>query len=235
MYAGKRFLAVIPARGGSKGVPRKNIRSLNGRPLLAYTVDQVTNVREIDLAVVSTEDPEIRLVAESQGMRVIDRPAMYATDDSPTEAALLHVLDALAEHGESDWDYIIVLEPTSPLRSAETIKKCITTIVQHDAPSLLTVRESRENVGAIENGYFHPLRTGAPRRRQERMPFYIESSTVYVCRVDYLRATRSLVADPWCACVVPDIEAVDINTSEDFLFAESLICKLLRSDHDKNS
>jgi CMP-N,N'-diacetyllegionaminic acid synthase len=226
MYAGKRFLAVIPARGGSKGVPRKNIRPLNGRPLLAYTVDQVADVLEIDLTVVSTEDSEIRTVAEGLGMRVIDRPAMYAADDSPTEAALLHVLDALAANGEAEWDYIIVLEPTSPLRSANTIRRCITTIVQHDAPSLLTVRESRENIGTIENGFFRPLRAGAPRRRQERMPFYVESSTVYVCRVDYLRATRSLVAEPWCACVVPDIEAVDINTPEDFVFAESLICKL---------
>lgn len=226
MYAGKRFLAVIPARGGSKGVPRKNIRPLNGRPLLAYTVDQVADVHEIDLAVVSTEDPEIRSVAESLGMRVIDRPAMYATDDSPTETALLHALDTLAEHGEPAWDYVIVLEPTSPLRSAETIRKCITAIVQHDAPSLLTVRESRENIGTIENGFFRPLRSGAPRRRQERIPFYIESSTVYVCRVDYLRATRSLVAEPWCAYVIPDIEAVDINTPEDFILAESLVCKL---------
>lgn len=192
---------------------------------MAYTVDQVVGVNEIDLVVVSTEDAEIRSVAEGLGIRVIDRPAMYAADDSPTEAALLQVLDALEAKGEAKWDYVIVLEPTSPLRSADTIRKCIAAIVQCNAPSLLTVRESRENIGTIESGYFRPLRPGAPRRRQERMPFYIESSTVYVCRVDYLRATRSLVAEPWCVCVVPDVEAVDINTLEDFTFAEYLISK----------
>lgn len=223
MYRGKRFLAVIPARGGSKGVPRKNIRPLNGRPLLAYTVDQTRGVAELDLTVVSTDDPEIRAAALETGVRVVDRPAALATDSSPTEAALRHALEALAAQGEPAFDYVVVLEPTSPLRSSETIRNSIQTIVDRGAASLLGVRETRENIGTLEHGCFRPLRTDAPRRRQDRKPFYIESSTIYACRVGYLMATGSLVAEDWCAYVVPDNESVDINTLEDFALAECLI------------
>lgn len=223
MYRGKRFLAVIPARGGSKGVPGKNVRPLGGRPLLAYTIDQVGAVPEIDLAVVSSDDPIIRAEASDRGMRVIDRPAALATDGAPTEAALLHALQSLAEDGEPSFDYVVVLEPTSPLRKPQTISGCIRTIVDRGARSLVTVRETRENIGTIEEGCFRPLRPGAPRRRQDREPFFVESSTVYVCRVDHLKATGTLAADDWCAYTVSGTEAVDINTLEDFALAECLM------------
>jgi CMP-N,N'-diacetyllegionaminic acid synthase len=136
---------------------------------------------------------------------------------------LEHVLQVLAQRNQPDYDYIMVLEPTSPLRSAETIRGCIRTIVERDAQSLLAVRETRENIGTIDDGYFRPLRPDAPRRRQDRKPFFVESSTVYICRADYLKATGTLVAKDWCAYVVPDIEAVDINTLEDFALAECLV------------
>lgn len=223
MYAGKRFLAVIPARGGSKDVPRKNVRPLAGRPLLAYTVDQAQAVPEIDLTVVSTDDSETRRIALDLGVQVINRPAALAADHSPTEPALLHAMDVLAEDSDFISEYVVVLEPTSPLRSAETIHNCIVTIVERRAQSLLTVRESRENIGTLEDGYFRPLRVDAPRRRQDRTPFFIESSTVYICDVSHLRAMGKLVAENWAAYVVPEVEAIDINTLEDFALAECLI------------
>jgi len=204
-------------------VPRKNIRPLNGRPLLAYTVDQARGVAELDLTVVSTEDPEIRAVALELGVRVIDRPVALATDSSPTEAALRHALETLSTQEEPAFDYVVVLEPTSPLRSSATIHNCVQTIVDRSAVSLLGVRETRENIGTLDHGFFRPLRTDAPRRRQDRKPFYIESSTVYVCRVEHLMTTGSLVTEDWCAYVVPDHESVDINTLEDFALAECLI------------
>lgn len=223
MYSGKRFLAVIPARGGSKGVPRKNIRLLAGRPLLAYTVDQARAVPQIDLTVVSTDDPEIGRIAFDLGVQVVDRPAVLSTDDSPTEPTLLHALDVVERESGFNSDYVVVLEPTSPLRSPETIYNCIVTIVERRAQSLLTVRESRENIGELEGGYFRPLRVDAPRRRQDRAPFFVESSTVYICRVNHLRATGTLVAKDWAAYVVPDVEAVDINSLEDFALAECVM------------
>lgn len=223
MYSGKHFLAIIPARGGSKALPLKNIRLLAGRPLLAYTIDQAKAVSDIDLTVVSTDHAEIRKIAVEMGVNVVERPHVLAVDDCPTELALLHALDTLAEEGTPTPDYVIVLEPTSPFRSAQTIRNCMGKIITERAPSLLTVRESKENVGTLVNGVFCPIRPGAPRRRQEREAFFIESSTVYICEVDHLRTTHSLVANNWAAYVIPDTEAIDINTLEDFRLAECLI------------
>jgi len=222
MLANKRFLVVIPARGGSKSVPRKNIRPLVGRPLLHYTLDQVRGVPEIDRAVVSTDDAEIAAVTRAGGGEVLDRPAHLATDSAPTEWALLHALDTLEADG-SAFDYVMVLEPTSPFRTPETIRRCMARIVESGAQSLMTVIETRANIGRLDKGFFRPLVAGAPRRRQDRKPFHVESSTVYIARVDFLRQTGSLVAGDWAAEVVPEAEAIDINTQQDFLVAEALM------------
>ncbi len=222
MIGRRRFLAVVPARGGSKSVPRKNIRPLAGRPLLLYTLDQIAAVPEIDRAVVSTDDAEIAAIVRDAGAAAIDRPAALATDDARTEAALIHAIETLEAAGER-FDYVMVLEPTSPLRSPATIRRCMERIVADDARSLMTVVETRANIGRLEDGRFRPLVPNAPRRRQDREPFFVESSTVYIARCDFLRRTGSLVAEDWRAVVVPEIEAVDINSETDFAVAEALM------------
>jgi len=226
-----RFLAVIPARGGSKSVPRKNIRPLNGRPLLAWTVDQVKNVPEIDLVIVSTDDEEITTVAKHENIDVIQRPSELATDTASTESALLHALDVLESEGHATFDYIIVLEPTSPLRKPETIQRCMRAIFEKNGKSLMTVIETKNNIGRRENGQFYPLNSGAPRRRQERKSFFIESSTVYIASVDYLKSTGSLVCENWLCEIVDDIEAIDINNEMDFIIAE----QFMKLDNTKSS
>jgi CMP-N,N'-diacetyllegionaminic acid synthase len=229
MINAKRFIAVIPARGGSKGVPRKNIKLLAGRPLIAYTIDQARSVAELDRVVVSTDDREIRATALALGAEVIDRPADLATAEARTEAALLHVLDAVAQRGEQ-FDYIVVLEPTSPFRSPDLIRESLRLITTADAESLLAVRAVHEITGTIDDGgYFRPFVPGQPRRRQERTPSFGEASTIYICRVDYLRRTGSLVAEDWLAIEVPAEQAVDINTPEDFEYCEFLLERRLRS------
>lgn len=231
MFSGFSILAVVPARGGSKGVPRKNIRLLSGEPLLGYTLRTASEVEEIDLLVVSTEDSEISEVAESYGVRVIRRPLELASDTASTESALLHVLDVLASEG-LHFDMVLVLEPTSPFRSVNTITGAITACATGPAPSVLAVRETRENVGHILYGCFRPLVPDAPRRRQERQPLYVESSTIYACRTDYLRRTGTLVTDNWGTVVVPDFEAADINTEDDFLWVDFLMQLRRRERND---
>lgn len=215
---------MVPARGGSKGVPRKNIRLLAGEPLIGHTLRTAMNVVEIDLLVVSTDDAEIAAVSSSYGVRVVDRPARLASDDSPTEAALIQVLEALETEGQL-FDIVLVLEPTSPFRSTGTIARAIAACGAGPAASILAVRETRENIGFIRDGCFRPVIPGAPRRRQERQPMYVESSTIYACRVDYLRRTGTLVAEDWGALVVPEVEAADINTEDDFQMVELLMLK----------
>lgn len=230
MYQGARVLGVVPARGGSKGVPRKNIRPLAGEPLIGHTLRTARQVAEIDLLVVSTDDDEIASVSRSYDVRPIERPASLASDTAPTEAALLQVLDVLAGEGQP-FDIVLVLEPTSPFRSAGTIARAIALCASGPAPSVLAVRETRENIGFIRDGCFRPVVPGAPRRRQERQPMYVESSTIYACRVDYLRRTGTLVAEDWGALVVPEVEAADINTEDDFQLVEFLMLNRRQAQH----
>jgi CMP-N,N'-diacetyllegionaminic acid synthase len=222
MLGGKSILAVIPARGGSMGVPRKNIKPLNGKPLILYTLETAAQVREIDLVVVSTDDAEIAAVARGAGVRVIVRPPELATASASTELALLHALSALAS--ERSFDYVLTLEPTSPFRRAETVSRCIREIVDKRGVSLLSVRETRASLGRLVDGRFHRLDPSAPRRRQDRTPLYSEASTVYVTAASHLRDHRSVVAADWLAVEVDERESFDINTPLDFAVAEA-ICK----------
>lgn len=223
MIGGQRILSVVPARGGSVSVPRKNIRLLGGLPLLVHTLRHAAAVPEIDLTVVSTDDAEIKKVAEEAGARVIDRPAELATAEARTEPALLHALDVLEAAGEPPFDLIAVMEPTAPLRRPETVAAALQMLASRTEPSLMTVIESRANVGRMEDGVFRPLFPELPRRRQERAPLYVESGTVYACRIDHLRAAGTLVADDWLALPVPEDEAVDINSEIDFAIAEAML------------
>ncbi len=221
MIAGRRILAVIPARGGSKGVPRKNVLPLAGKPLVCHAIETALTVDGLDAVIVSTDDDEIRVASEAAGARVVDRPGELATADASTEAAVLHALDALENRGEV-FDIVAVLEPTSPFRSATTIAAAVEALIERQGESLLAVKETREVVGTLDDGVFRPLVPDEPRRRQERRPKYVEASTIYVARVDFLRRTGRLVTDDWLAYVVPEHEAIDINTAEDFAYAEFL-------------
>jgi CMP-N,N'-diacetyllegionaminic acid synthase len=231
MYKGQRILAVVPARGGSKGVLRKNIRPLAGDPLIIHTLRTAKTVNEIDLLVVSTDDNEIETISLSYEVDVIKRPKKLASDNATTESALLHVLDTLDQQGKI-FDILIVLEPTSPLRSSNTIKKTIKKFVEKSFESILAVKESFENIGFIEDGCFRALRTDAPRRRQLRKPFFIESSTIYAVKTNYLRRAGTIVCDNWGAIIVPNEESFDINTEEDFNLIECFIKNKRRQVND---
>lgn len=222
MYRGRRILAIVPARGGSNRIPRKNVRPLAGVPLVARAIEAAAQAEEIDLCVVSTDDAETAAIARRRSARVIERPAALATAEARTEPALVHALDTLESEGVAPFDVMVLLEPTSPLRRPETVSACIRRLIDADASSLMTVHEITANLGRVRGGIFRPLVPEAPRRRQEREPFYAEVGVAYVCRVAYLRATGSLLADDWLAEVVSAREAIDINEPEDFTIAEAL-------------
>ena len=187
MLHDRRFLAIVPARGGSKSVPRKNVRPLAGRPLLHYTLDQIAAVPEIDRAVVSTDNAEIAAVARAGGGEVLDRPSDLATDEALTEWALLHAIDRLEVRGQrirlrhrprahvavphAGNDPPLHVEDRGERRS-----------VAHDGN-----RNTSDDRRSRERSFSTPGSGRSPSRRQDREPFYVESSTVYVARVDFLR------------------------------------------------
>lgn len=212
-------LGIVPARGGSKAIPGKNIRPLLGVPLMVYTIEAARRSSLVPRTVVSTDSEEIAAVARGAGAEVVMRPDELATDESPTEDALIHVLEALGEEP----DYVVTLEPTSPLRTPQTIDKCVELARAEDADAVFTVVETRAVLGRLEGTVFRFVQPGERRRRQDREPLHRESSTVYVTRTRWLLEQRSVIAEPMYAVVVPEEEAIDINTPVDFLLAEAAL------------
>ena len=225
MIAGKRVLAVVTARGGSKGIPRKNLREAGGRPLLAWSIAAGQASRYIDRLVLSSEDHEIVAVALRLGCDVpFVRPPELAADDTPGVEPVLHALERLPEY-----DYVVLLQPTSPLRISEDIDRCLELCEQQGAPACVSVRRSRENpcwtfrIGP--DGYMSPLVSNGNHsgRRQDYPIFFVLNGAVYVARPDWLKRTRSFVAAGTIAYVMPEERSLDIDEEEDFQRFISLV------------
>ena len=227
-------VVIIPARGGSKRVPGKNMALLAGKPLLQYTLKQVKDAGTVGHCYVSSEDAEIRSFAESMGVKTIDRPVELADDASSTEDVLIHALDILAKEGrEPEW--IMTLEPTSPFRSSQTIQQFL-----NEAASLPDefdcVMSTIERVNYFwrrhDDGSVEPLFADAPRRQQERKEqgfvLYEEGGGIYVSRVSALREryaaglSAPILGKKAKGIPIDSREGFDINTSLDFITAETI-------------
>ena len=139
MISGKSILAIIPARGGSKGIPRKNIKLLAGKPLIAWTIDEAKKSIYIDRLILSSEDEEIIRIAKEWGCEApFIRPAELAEDNTPGIDVVIHAIDALKEK----YDYLVLLQPTSPLRKVEDIDRCIETCIDRNVPACISVSET---------------------------------------------------------------------------------------------
>lgn len=218
----KRVIGIIPARGGSKSVPKKNIRPLLGRPLIAYTIDEARKSKHLERIVVSTDDPETAQICVALGAEVIARPPELATDAAPTELALIHAVETLRSEGYEP-DAVVTLEPTSPLRTARLIDRCIEALWEHDADAVISVRETRACLGTMTDGRFEYLIKNQPRRRQERAPLYQESSTVYVTRTGTLLQRKLVLGEKLYSVIADEDEAIDINTPLDFVIVEAVM------------
>ena len=225
-----RFLAVIPARGGSKGVPRKNIRILCGRPLIAYSIDAALKSGVVERLVVSTEDEEIAGVSLSLGAEVVARPPDLASDEAPTLPVLQHVVATLGQAGHRP-DAIITLQPTSPLRTGAHVAEAVRVFeADSKAESLVSCQrvphafhpESLMTIGA--DGYLRFLSSPsrAPKRRQEKEPLFARNgAAIYITRVESL---DHFVYGGRCIpyLMAPD-DSLDIDTEEDFRSAERIL------------
>lgn len=223
-----KCLVVVPARGGSKRIPRKNIAPLCGKPLLLYTLDCVREAGLLGMSVVSTEDPLIAQIATGAGARVVVRPADSATDTASTEMVLLDALKQYAStEGESP-EWVMTLPPTAPLRSAVTVARFVDELetVPADVDCIMSTTENRGDFWRYESdGSFRRLFPDAPRRQQERNPLYEENSAIYLTRVSVLQETGSILGHKVCGIPISPVEALDINTQEDLELAEALLAR----------
>ena len=218
MHKGKRFLAVIPARGGSKGLRHKNRRLLKGKPLVVYTIQQALAVPTIDCVLVSSDDEQIIRIAKKAGACAIKRPAALATDTARTEDALLHALEVMEANGD-EYDFVVTLEPTHPLRSSATLKKAITMVVQRRYDSLLTLTPDRTDFWTQKRGRYRRLFPKAPRRRQDREPLYKENSLIYITSVSKLRKRHFVIGTKPAVLITQERESLDIHTEDDLRMA----------------
>lgn len=222
-------LVVIPARGGSKSIPKKNIYPILGKPLLSYTIELVkkTNLNNTDI-VVSTDDSQIRAIALTYpGIYVINRPSELAGDKALTEDALIHAISEMEKDNKKKYDVVVTLQPTSPLRKAETLRKIIETYEnnQNKYDALVSLTEDRTDFWRFSNGKFSRLYPDAPRRRQERTPLYKENSAYYVTSVQSLKETHSILGKHVNGFVIDEVEGIDINEINDITIAEVFIKK----------
>lgn len=219
------FVVIVPARGGSTRIPRKNIRPLAGRPLIDYTLACASEAGLSGQIIVSTEDPEIRAIAVRHGgVRVFNRPAQLVTAAASTESVLVDVLAQLAASNERP-RWIVTLPPTSPFRRADTLRYFIdqTTVDSEAQDCLMSVTENRGDFWQrTETGKWARLFPQAPHRQQDRTPVYEENSAIYVTRIDALTQTGSILGRRTRGIPIDPIEAFDINTPLDFELAECI-------------
>ena len=229
-------LAIIPARGGSKGIPRKNIRPLAGKPLIAYNIQQAKRSRFVNRLAVSTDDPEIAAVAQQYGAEVIWRPAEISGDTASSESALLHALEHLRQSEGYQPDVLVFLQCTSPLTLAEDIDGTVQAMLDQAADSALAVipfhyflwRETGEDaVGINHDKHVRPL-------RQERQPQYLEAGAIYVMRVEGFLRARHRFFGKTALYVMPTERRLEIDDPVDFQVAEVLVRQQARQARSAN-
>lgn len=219
-------LGLILARGGSKGLPGKNIRPLAGKPLIAWTIEAARQCPEIDRLVLSTDDHEIATVAQAWGCDVpFLRPAALATDEAKAIDVVFHALAAVG----GSFERVVLLQPTSPLRLTGDITACARLCEGADRPAGISV------CAAVESPYwmFTLSRDGSlnkivpdaglPLRRQELPPAFLVNGAVYAAWVPWLRQHSTFLGPGVRAHVMPPERSIDIDTLEDFKTAEQLI------------
>lgn len=228
MFNDKRIIAMIPARGGSKSIQHKNIKLFCGKPLMVWTIEAAKKSKFLDEVVVSTDDEEIKKVAVENKTKVIDRPEEFATDTAKMVGVIEHAINEIGKN----FDYLVLLQPTSPFRTADTIDKAIELAIKNNCDRLLTVSENRSFFWIKEGERFKTLFKNQSRNRQERTPLYKENSCVYVIEIDSFMKNKEIVPDDSDRIYfyeTDEIESIDINDEKDFQFAE-LMFKEMRCD-----
>jgi len=221
------LLALIPARGGSKGILKKNIKLLFGKPLIAWTIDAAKKAKCIDRIVVSTDDPEIAKVAKERGADVpFVRPAEYATDEAPSINLALHAIEQI-----QGFDWIMLLQPTSPLRNTSDIDNIFKFCQDHKSSSAVSVNEVSKHPYRMyqRDSFFNlkPFISNHPHviRRQNLPSAYSLNGALYLARVDWLLKYKSFVRPDTLGYTMPIERSVDIDTEQDWNWAEYLMKK----------
>lgn len=223
----KSIIAIIPARGGSKGIPRKNIKKLGSKPLIAYTIEEALKSKCLDHVFVSTEDPEIANISKEYGAQVIDRPPSLAKDTSKTVDAVLHAIEYLEREGIHPHT-VVLLQPTSPLRDVEDIDAAVNLFLDNECDSVISVCEPDHSpfwCFTISGKYLKPIldKKFDDTRRQDLPRVVTPNGAIYISSPETIRRYKGFYGDriiPYC---MPPERSIDIDKPLDFTIAEVLI------------
>ena len=223
-----KILAIIPARGGSKGIRKKNIQKLLGKPLISYTITAAKNTKSINKIIVSTDDNEIKKISQNIGAEVpFLRPKQISKDTSSTIEVIKHALKFLEETQSYTPDIIVLLQPTSPLRTSQLITKTINTLKKSKATSVITVSKITKHPYAsfwLKNDFLKPFKENSTKysRRQDFPDLFFPTGAVYSFWYDTLKKFNSIYG-PKIKPIIVDDDNIDIDTLQDLFFTEMIL------------
>jgi CMP-N,N'-diacetyllegionaminic acid synthase len=216
----KRVLSIIPARGGSKGLPRKNILDLAGKPLIAWTIEASLNSKYITKTMVSSDDKEILDISIKYGSEIIKRPDNLATDTATSESVVKHAIDYLESIGEV-FDFVVLLQPTSPLRNFKDIDSAFETMFNSDATAIISVCKFDNKVLKTfiknENGFLQGISNNKyPFMRRQDLPLvYMSNGAIYITNTKSFRDGGSFLTSKTVNYLMDIRKSVDVDTLKD--------------------
>ncbi|KQO20431.1 acylneuraminate cytidylyltransferase [Flavobacterium sp. Leaf82] len=218
-------IAIIPARGGSKRLPEKNIKLLDGLPLLSFSILYAqANSKIIDEVYVSTDDENIKKIALEYGAKVIDRPESISGDFEPTVSALKHVLQSI----DSDVENVFLLQATNPIRPENLLKDTFEIYQKENCTSLFTVSRNHKKFGKIIDQKFIPYNYKIGQRSQDLDPLYFENGLLYITKAALILENIIISEDAFPYEIDHIFANVDIDTQEDFDYAKYLYHKHIK-------
>jgi len=217
------MIAIIPARGGSKGLPRKNIKILHGKPMIAYAIEEAFKSKYISEVIISTDSDEIAEIAIKLGASCpFMRPNTIASDESRAIDVYKYTIDRLSEMRREQIDEFVVLQPTSPLRTVDDIDGAIKLFIENRADSVISYSEEQHPIRwhkyITSDLKFNNIFNDTIENRQKNQPSYYPNGAVYVFRSSLL-STDTYYSDSSYAYIMPRSRSVDIDTIDDFLYA----------------
>ena len=226
------ILAIIPARGGSKGFPGKNIYPVNGKPLIAYTIKASLESKLITKTVVSSDDDSVLDVSKSFGSDVLKRPKQYATDEASSEVVVLDTIEQLKKKGQI-FDLFVLLQPTSPLRDAGDIDSALQNILDHNANAIISVI----NIGVKpfktyfldKEGFLKGVHSNeSPNMRRQDLPdAYLANGAIYCTYVKQFEKCKSFIPNGTIPYIMSNEKSVDVDSVLDIAELEQIMKKTL--------
>ena len=215
MSSYKNILAIIPARAGSKRIKGKNIKSFNSTPLIEYSIMYAQRFIKSDI-VISTDDKLIAQIAQQYNVPILWRDESLATDETPTSEVVKDVITKL----QKDYDYIVVLQPTNPLRPKNLFENAWEMLQNKQCDSLLTVSLNHHKLGKLSDGIFKPYSYTFGQRSQDLEPLYYENGLLYICSYELAKQGKLIGEEPFAMVVDHPFASVDIDTELDWKWAE---------------